>query len=68
MFSLFPLADLFGQLDAQTTSGITIALVLAAVWIFVKIIRKIIGIAFFLCLVYIGLHYCGIDLLSLFGK
>lgn len=68
MISLPVLADLFGAFDAQTTSGITIALVLAAIWIFVKIIRKIIGIAFFLCLVYIGLHYCGIDLFSLFGK
>ncbi len=68
MMPLPILADLFGQFDAQTMSGITIALVLAAVWIFAKIIRKIIGIAFFLCLVYIGLHYCGIDVLSLFGK
>ncbi len=61
-------ADLMGQLDTQTVSGVSVAVVLAVIWIAFKIIRKIIGIAFFLCLVYIGLQCCGIDLLALFGK
>lgn len=60
--------NLCGQLDAQTTSGLTIAVVLALIWIFFKLVRKIVAVTFFLCLVYIGLHYCGVDILSLLGK
>lgn len=68
MMILSALTDWFAQLDTQTMSAVSIAVVLAAIWIFFKIVRKVIGIAFFLCLVYIGLHFCGIDLLSLIGK
>lgn len=68
MMILSALTDWFAQLDTQTMSAVSIAVVLAAIWIFSKIVRKVIGIAFFLCLVYIGLHFCGIDLLSLIGK
>ncbi len=60
MDTFFEILDWLKQLDAQTLSGVSIAVVLAAVWIFFKVIRKIIGLAFFLCLVYIGLKLCGI--------
>ncbi|MBQ9835553.1 MAG: hypothetical protein IJO34_04440 [Akkermansia sp.] len=68
MIVLSSLLDWFSQSDTQTLSAVSLAAVLAAIWIFFKIVRKIIGIAFFLCLVYIGLHCCGIDVLSLFCK
>lgn len=53
-------------IDAHTLGILSVAVILAAVWIFFKIIRKMIAIAFLLCLVYLGLHCCGIDALSLF--
>ncbi|MBQ4614304.1 MAG: hypothetical protein IJB31_05200 [Akkermansia sp.] len=62
------LLDWCSQWDAQTLSGVSVAVALAVIWIFFKLIRKMVAIAFFLCLVYMGLHYCGIDLFSLFGK
>lgn len=68
MTFLYAFFEWLGQLDAQTTTGVSFAVVLAMVWIFFKIIRKIIAIAFFLCLVYIGLHLCGIDIATLLGK
>lgn len=49
------------QQDAQTLGGLSIAVVLAAGWIFIKILRKLLGIAFFLCVVYVGLRLCGVD-------
>ncbi len=60
MDTFFAVLDWLKQLDARTLSGVSVAVVLGAVWIFFKVIRKIVGLAFFLCLVYIGLKFLGI--------
>ena len=58
-------SEWLSQQDAQTLGGLSSAVVLAAGWIFIKILRKLLGIAFFLCLVYVGLRLCGVDVCTL---
>ena len=61
MTVLCAFSEWLSQQDAQTLGGLSSAVVLAAGWIFIKILRKLLGIAFFLCLVYVGLRLCGVD-------
>lgn len=55
------ITQFFGNLDAQTLGGTSIAAILAAVWYFARVIRKIIGTAFSLCIVYVLLRLGGVD-------
>lgn len=39
--------------DVTTWSGGTLAVVLGALWLFTRILRKIVGFAFMLCVIYL---------------
>lgn len=57
--------DIFSQLlsniDFQAIGGTSAAAVLGAIWIFAKMIRKIISVALTLCLVFVLLRVGGVD-------
>lgn len=55
------LSQIFSNIDLQAAGGTSLAAVLGAVWIFARMIRKIISVAITLCLVYVLLHVGGVD-------
>lgn len=53
--------------DWSTMSGTTIAILCIALWIFFKILRKVVSIVFTLCIIYLAVKFIfGIDLLTWF--
>lgn len=54
-------------IDWSTMSGTTIAVICIALWIFFKILRKVVSIIFTLCVVYLAVKYIlGVDILTWF--
>lgn len=52
--------------DSGAVGGSTAAVALGVVWYFARIIRKIVGLLFMICVIYLTLRYaCGIDLMQL---
>lgn len=58
------ISQLVSGLDAQTIGGSSVAAVLAGVWYFARVIRKVVSALFSLCLLYVLLRLGGIDLSS----
>ena len=49
-------------------SGTTIAILCIALWIFFKILRKVVSIVFTLCVIYLAVKFIfGIDMLTWFS-
>lgn len=71
MFSLLSQAtetaqsSLLSDWDSGLVTGGTAAAVLAALWVFIKVVRTVVGILFMLCVVFLVLKVCfDIDLTS----
>lgn len=71
MFSLLSQAaetaqsSLLSGWDSGLVTGGTAAAVLAALWVFIKVVRTVVGILFMLCVVFLVLKVCfDIDLTS----
>lgn len=65
------LMDMMNHVDMPTVGGGSAAAVLAAVWYFARMIRKVVSVAFSLCIVYVLLRLGGVDLsgfADLFGR
>lgn len=53
--------------DWSTMSGTTIAILCIALWIFFKILRKVVSIVFTLCIIYLAVKFIfGVDMLTWF--
>lgn len=59
------ISQLVGNWDMQTIGGSSVAAVLAGVWYFARVIRKLVSILFSLCVLYILLRLGGVDVSSL---
>lgn len=55
------LISMVNDIDLPTVSGGSAAAVLAAVWYFARMIRKIVSVALSLCIVYVLLRVGGVD-------
>ena len=56
----------WGHWDSGAIGGSTAAIALGAIWFFARVVRKIVGLLFMICVIYLTLRYaCGIDLLQL---
>lgn len=51
-------SSLFSGWDSGLVTGGTAAAVLAALWVFIKVVRTVVGILFMLCVVYLVLKVC----------
>ena len=51
-------SSLFSGWDSGLVTGGTAAAVLAALWVFIKVVRSVVGILFMLCVVYLVLKVC----------
>ncbi len=65
MFDIFAQASqeistlsLFDNWDSGATTGGAIAALLAAIWVFFKVIRAIVGTLFMICVVFLVLKVC----------
>lgn len=55
------LMSMMDNIDLPTVAGGSTAAVLAAVWYFARMIRKIVSVAISLCVVYVLLRVGGVD-------
>lgn len=56
----------WNQWDSGTVGSSAAAIALGIIWYFARIIRKVVGLLFMTCVIYLTLRYaCGIDLLPL---
>lgn len=56
----------WSDLDSGAIGGSTAAVTLGIIWFFARVIRKIVGLLFVICVIYLTLRYaCGIDLMQL---
>lgn len=62
------ISQLLQNFDFQAIGGSSVAAVLVAVWIFAKMIRKIISVAFTLCIVFVLLRVGGVDFAGFLGN
>ncbi len=51
-------SSLLSGWDSGLVTGGTAAAVLAALWVFIKVVRTVVGILFMLCVVYLVLKVC----------
>ena len=51
-------SSLFSGWDSGLVTGGTAAATLAALWVFIKVVRTVVGILFMLCVVYLVLKVC----------
>lgn len=51
-------SSLFSGWDSGLVTGGTAAAVLAALWVFIKVVRTVVGILFMLCVIYLVLKVC----------